>query len=195
MQEDGRHLPQTAEARIVPVDLRLGRRDRADPQRRPACVASCRAVAQEQRRMPTANRAAARVERMLSVVATCRQQNRKVLELLTACCRARLEGSDPPCFAARRRRTGRRLIGQSPSGRACQGRIQAKIPHQREISGPVSKNFGNSWVGGGGVKLLAILAAVAMLVAMLKVVPFDFLPASALGLERLRRGNSRAGTE
>ena len=34
------------------------------------------------------------VERMLSVVATCRQQNRNVLELLTACCEARLDGSD-----------------------------------------------------------------------------------------------------
>ena len=31
--------------------------------------------------------------RMLSIVATCRQQNRNVLELLTACCRARLDGS------------------------------------------------------------------------------------------------------
>ena len=36
------------------------------------------------------------VERMLSVVATCRQQNRNVLELLTACCRARLDGCDAP---------------------------------------------------------------------------------------------------
>ena len=36
------------------------------------------------------------VERMLSVVATCRQQNRNVLELLTACCRARLDGSAAP---------------------------------------------------------------------------------------------------
>ncbi len=36
------------------------------------------------------------VERMLSVVATCRQQNRNVWELLTACCRARLDGSDAP---------------------------------------------------------------------------------------------------
>ena len=36
------------------------------------------------------------VERMLSVVATCRQQNRNVLELLTACCAARLGGSAAP---------------------------------------------------------------------------------------------------
>ncbi len=36
------------------------------------------------------------VERMLSVVATARQQNRNVLELLTACCRARLDGSAVP---------------------------------------------------------------------------------------------------
>ena len=36
------------------------------------------------------------VERMLSVVATCRQQNRNVLELLTACCRARLDDSAAP---------------------------------------------------------------------------------------------------
>ena len=36
------------------------------------------------------------VERMLSVEATCRQQNRNVLELLTACCRVRLDGSTSP---------------------------------------------------------------------------------------------------
>jgi transposase len=36
------------------------------------------------------------VERMLSVVATARQQNRNVLELLIACCRARLNGSAAP---------------------------------------------------------------------------------------------------
>ncbi len=36
------------------------------------------------------------VERMPSVVATCRQQNRNVLELLSTCCRARFDGSDTP---------------------------------------------------------------------------------------------------
>jgi transposase len=36
------------------------------------------------------------VERTLSVVATCRQQKRNVLEFLTACCRARLDGSEAP---------------------------------------------------------------------------------------------------
>ncbi len=36
------------------------------------------------------------VERMLSVVATCRQQKWNVLEFLTACCRARIDGSDYP---------------------------------------------------------------------------------------------------
>jgi transposase len=36
------------------------------------------------------------VERKLSVVAACRQQNRNVLELLTARCCARLNGSDAP---------------------------------------------------------------------------------------------------
>ena len=36
------------------------------------------------------------VERMLSVVATARQQNRNVLELLTACCSARLDDSAAP---------------------------------------------------------------------------------------------------
>ena len=36
------------------------------------------------------------VERMLSIVATARQQNRNVLELLTAYCRARLDGSATP---------------------------------------------------------------------------------------------------
>jgi len=33
---------------------------------------------------------------MLSVVATVRQQNRNVLELLAACCAARLDGSAAP---------------------------------------------------------------------------------------------------
>ena len=36
------------------------------------------------------------VERMLSVVATCRQQNRNVLDFLTACCDAPRQGSTPP---------------------------------------------------------------------------------------------------
>jgi transposase len=35
-------------------------------------------------------------ERVLTVVATCRQQGRSVLEFLTACCRAAQEGTDPP---------------------------------------------------------------------------------------------------
>ena len=41
------------------------------------------------------------VERMLSVVATCRQQNCNVLELLTVCCVARLDGSDAPSLPPR----------------------------------------------------------------------------------------------
>ena len=36
------------------------------------------------------------VERMLSVVATCRQHDRNVLTLLTAGCRALVDGSDAP---------------------------------------------------------------------------------------------------
>jgi transposase len=36
------------------------------------------------------------VERMLSVVATCRQQRRGVLEYLTRCHRARLHGLEVP---------------------------------------------------------------------------------------------------
>ncbi len=36
------------------------------------------------------------VERMLSVVATCRQQKWNVLEFLAACCQARIDGSDLP---------------------------------------------------------------------------------------------------
>ena len=36
------------------------------------------------------------VERMLTTVATCRQQGRNVLEYLTACCRARIRGSPAP---------------------------------------------------------------------------------------------------
>ena len=45
------------------------------------------------------------VKRMLSMVATCRQQNRNVLELLTACCRARLNGSDAPSLLPRQAAT------------------------------------------------------------------------------------------
>ena len=36
------------------------------------------------------------VERVLTVVATCRQQGRDVLEFLTRCCRAHTNGVDPP---------------------------------------------------------------------------------------------------
>jgi len=36
------------------------------------------------------------VERMLSLVAACRQQNRNVLEFFTACCAARHDGADAP---------------------------------------------------------------------------------------------------
>ena len=36
------------------------------------------------------------VEWMLSLLETCRQQNHNVLELFTACCRARLEGYAAP---------------------------------------------------------------------------------------------------
>lgn len=46
---------------------------------------------------PSVSEAGSRfVERTLSVVATCRQQNRNALELLTACCVARLDGSVRP---------------------------------------------------------------------------------------------------
>jgi hypothetical protein len=37
---------------------------------------------------------------MLSVVATCRQQNLGVLEFLTACCQAQLNGNDAPTLLA-----------------------------------------------------------------------------------------------
>ena len=36
------------------------------------------------------------VAHILSVVATCRQQGRNVLEFVTACCQARLQGQTPP---------------------------------------------------------------------------------------------------
>ncbi len=42
------------------------------------------------------------MERMLSVVATCRQQNRNVLDFLTAYCGAPREGSTPPSLLPQR---------------------------------------------------------------------------------------------
>ena len=39
------------------------------------------------------------VERVLTVVATCRQQGRDVLDYLTACCRAARNGTRPPSLA------------------------------------------------------------------------------------------------
>ena len=36
------------------------------------------------------------LERILSIVATCRQQNRNVLEFLADCCCARLDSNDAP---------------------------------------------------------------------------------------------------
>jgi hypothetical protein len=57
------------------------------------------------------------VENILTVVATCRQQGRNVLECLTGCCRAALEGTPrvSPTGAPRRRLTGwgRSRIGAS----------------------------------------------------------------------------------
>jgi transposase len=41
------------------------------------------------------------VERVLTVVATCRQQKRDVLEYLTECCRAALLGTVPPALLPR----------------------------------------------------------------------------------------------
>jgi transposase len=40
------------------------------------------------------------VERMLTVVATCRQRGRDVLGFLTACLRARLDGTSAPSLLA-----------------------------------------------------------------------------------------------
>jgi len=40
------------------------------------------------------------VERVLTVVATCRQQRRDVLEFLTNCGRATHEGANPPSLVA-----------------------------------------------------------------------------------------------
>jgi transposase len=40
------------------------------------------------------------VERMLTVVATCRQRGRDVLGILTACLRARLAGTPAPSLRA-----------------------------------------------------------------------------------------------
>jgi transposase len=36
------------------------------------------------------------VERVLTVVTSCRQQGRNVVEYLTACCRTRRDGTEPP---------------------------------------------------------------------------------------------------
>ena len=87
------------------------------------------------------------VERMLSVVATCRQQNRNVLELLTACCRARLDGSAAPSLLPARPNwpppDWRILAGDGLLGSP----IRPKSRHRRGISGPIPKNFG--FLGGG----------------------------------------------
>ena len=58
------------------------------------------------------------VERMLSVVATCRQQNRNVLQLLTACCRARLEGSASPSLLPTEGELDAAQLASRPSERA-----------------------------------------------------------------------------
>src|SRR5205807_733614 len=41
------------------------------------------------------------VASILTVVATCRQQDRNVLEFVTACCQARLQGQTPPSLLPR----------------------------------------------------------------------------------------------
>ncbi len=178
MQEDRGHLPQAAEAGIGHVDLRLGRRHRADQQRCRARVAPCGAVAQEQRRNGQRSGQPLRgadAQRRGDLSAAESQRLGATDRVLSSATR-RLCST---FFAARRRRTGRCLIGQSPSGRACPGRIQAKTPHQRGISGPVSKNFGNSW---GGQKTVATPA----IRGTIRVVPFRQVARRGPGLERLR---------
>ena len=83
-------------------------------------------------------------------------------------------------FVAHRGRTGRRLIGEFPSGAACSGAELRKNP---SAVGCFRADFQVFWeLLGGGVKLLAILATVAML----KIVSFEFVPWHAPGLEPLR---------
>jgi hypothetical protein len=114
--------------------------------------------------------------RMLSVVATCRQQNRNVLELLTARCRARLDGSGNPFVAARRSRIGARLRGESLAT-AVQKRPQPLA------GGVISARF-PTILGILGKQPLAIVASVATL----KAVPFELVARRAPGLKRLPRG-------
>ena len=95
LPEDGDDLRRVAAALGLPVDLHAGRGRRADEQRGRARLRH--AVIWRRISGGTDSEAGSRfVERMLSVVATCRQQERSVLEYLTRCHRARLDGAPTP---------------------------------------------------------------------------------------------------
>ena len=112
---------------------------------------------------------------MLSVVATCRQQNRNVPELLNACCRAATRRLRRSFLTAPSSVDSGRLTGNF---RARSGPSEAEKSLQIVSPELIFGRVGNSSEGGS----LPILAAVARLI----LVPFELDARHAPGLERLR---------
>ena len=94
---------------------------------------------------------------MLSVVATAGQQNRNVLELLTACCRARLDGSAAPSLLPTEAELAAAWLANSARRRLVQEPKSGQTP---SLGGAVFwPNFKGIWEfpGERGGKLLVIL--------------------------------------
>lgn len=68
------------------------------------------------------------VERMLNVVATTRQQTHNVLELLTACCRARLNGSAAPFLLPTQAELVAAWLARSPPREPAPGANSSEAP-------------------------------------------------------------------
>ena len=77
------------------MDLCARRGDRANEQRFGTRTATCRDLAADQWGTDSAD-GSRFVERMLTVVATCRQQKRNVLDYLSSCFNAHLRGRKVP---------------------------------------------------------------------------------------------------
>ena len=77
------------------MDLRARRGDRADEQRAGTRAATCRDLCRISGGTDSSG-GSRFVERMLTVVATCRQQKRNVLDYLSSCFEAHLRGHKVP---------------------------------------------------------------------------------------------------
>ena len=124
------------------------------------------------------------VERMLSVVATCRQQNQRLgaTDRVLSCPPRRLCSSLFVAFVAGRSRTGRRLTGDF---HARSGPSEAEKTAEHHLP---RLDLGRIWEFLGGGKIIAIVAVLARLI----LVPFELVAWHGPELERQLVSNCRS---